>query len=141
MTDQCVGRESLTFGLRAINTFVDLAQINPRFGLKTAFLLDPTLDPSFWSREATAMIAHQRIAMPGPESKEGRAAGPVISQVLPREPDGKGMKKRSNGGGCRCHRCWPDGKTEILAKGMQFVFFNTNPRMIWRNHAQEGDPC
>jgi hypothetical protein len=86
------------------------------------------------------MIAHQRIAMPGPESKEGRAAVPVISQVLPREPDGKGMKKRSNGGRWRYHRCWPVGKTEILAKGDAVRIFNTNPRMIWRNHAQEGDP-
>ena len=30
----------------------------------------------------------------------------------------RGRKKRSNGGGWRYHRCWPDGKTEILAKGM-----------------------
>src|ERR1039458_2664146 len=74
----------------------------------------------------SAGIAHQRIAMPVPESKEDRAAVPVISQVLPREPDGKGMKKRSNGGRWRCwryHRCWPDGKTEILAKGDEVRIF------------------
>jgi hypothetical protein len=34
------------------------------------------------------------------------------------------------GGGWIYHRCWPDGKTEIPAEGMQFVFFNTYPRMI-----------
>jgi len=47
----------------------------------------------------SAGIVHQRIAMPVPESKEDRAAVPVISQVLPREPDGRGMKKRFNGAG------------------------------------------
>jgi hypothetical protein len=46
--------------------------------------------------------------------KNGATAARVAAKLAPR----KGMKKRPNGGGWRYHRCWPDGKTEILAKGM-----------------------
>jgi hypothetical protein len=78
--------------------------------------------------------------MPVPESKEDRAAVPVISQVLPREPDGRGMKKRFNGAGGGTIDAGQMAKRKSWPRGMKFVFFNTNPRMIWRNHAQEGDP-
>jgi len=56
-------------GYGAVNTFVDLAQLNPPFGLKKHFQLDPTLDP----RKA-------------PRNK-GQATR------IPRAPDGRWKKK------------------------------------------------